>query len=218
MNKKPVLIVGLIILTLSLVLSTIFLINSQRKLQSNVSAATNCPGGTQILFRGGMSLRVGSNTALEGRIESVEGQAFMENKDGVSMATYVKSMKVKFPGRILLHSALIFDNDPKSGEQPWSINGVSLPVTGGGNWAPLFNLNMNTDTMNFSNGGDSSHFNVCVKDSENPPTHTPSPTKTPTPAITITSTPTPTITITPSVCPKPNTVTDIKIECVGCKQ
>ena len=233
MNKKVFFIlvsVGFVILLLFL---TLQLLNNRQIIRSRAAGTPNCPSGTQLLFSSGTSLKVGNSVTLSGKIESVDGQAFMENKDGVPMATYVKSMNVKFPNQIILDSALIFDNDPKSGEKPWSINGVSLPVAGGGNWAPLFKLNQTTNVMNFDNGGDSSHFNVCVKTtttatstphpSNTPgPTRTPSPTKTRTPTptseITLTKTPSPTITPTVSVCPVPNAVTDVKVTCLECNQ
>lgn len=243
MNKKVFFILASIGIILLLFILTLFLLNNRQIIRSRAAGSPNCPSGTQLLFSSGTSLKVGNSVTLSGKVESVDGQAFIENKDGVPMATYVKSMNVKFPNQIILDSALIFDNDPKSGEKPWSINGVSLPVTGGGNWAPPFKLNLTTNVMNFDNGGDSSHFNVCVKSTitatstpqpSNTPgsTRTPTPTKTrtPTPTKTRTPTPTPTAELTPtetpvptitptiSICPVPNAVTDVKVTCQTCIQ
>src|SRR3989344_654597 len=156
MSKKTVLIIIGIIVVAFIVL-TVYLITHRQTLFSQATGAPTCPSGTQLLFTSSTSLRVGSTVALGGKIESLSGNPTMENRDGVPLVQYVPSIKVTFSRKILLDSALIFDNDPKSGEKPWSINGVSLPVAGQGKWGPLFKLNQLTNVMNFENGGDSSH-------------------------------------------------------------
>lgn len=234
MSRKSILTIVAIIVVAFIVV-TVYLITNRQILFSQATGPTNCPSGTQLLFTSSTSLRVGSTVALGGKIESLSGNPTMENRDGVPLVQYAPAIKVSFPNKITLDSALIFDNDPKSGEKPWSINGVSLPVSGQGKWGPLFKLNQFTNVMNFENGGDSSHINVCVKTSSQPsptptpnpsntpgPTKTPSPTKTRTPTPTKTpsptKTPTPEITITPSVCPIPNAVTDVNVTCPICTQ
>ncbi|OGK11773.1 hypothetical protein A2954_04940 [Candidatus Roizmanbacteria bacterium RIFCSPLOWO2_01_FULL_37_12] len=224
MNKKFILI-GISVLVVLFIGLTIYLLTNRQILFSQATVAPSCPGETQLLFTSSTSLKVGSTVALGGKIESVSGNPTMENRDGVPMVLFAPSIKVKFPHNVFLDSALIFDNDPKQGEKPWSINGVSLPVSGQGKWAPLFKLNLTSDIMNFENGGDSSHFNVCVKDIPSPsstpfPSNTPGPTKTPTPQSTPTpfETQIPSGSPTPSICPKPNAVTDIQISCKACRQ
>src|SRR3989338_10894609 len=240
MNRKIILALLLIIVSASLIFLTIYLITVRQSIRSQAANAPACPSGTQLLFSASTNLKVGETVALGGKIESISGNPKMENRDGVPLAQYVPTMKVTFPSNIILDSALIFDNDPKKGEKPWSINGVSLPPSGQGSWGPLFKLNLTTDLMSFDNGGDSSHINICVKNTSSPPSptptpkpsNTPSPTKaitptksptpiptsTPTPTLTPTETPIPTITPTPGICPLPNAVTDIKITCEACQQ
>ncbi len=135
----------------------------------------SCPSGTQYLFANvGQQLRQGGSVALEGTIASQTGTCTVITRNGVKLAQYCKKITVNFPNPVNLDTALIFDNDPKQGEQPWSINGVSLTVTGGGRWASQ-KLDITASQMIFDNGGDSSNFNVCVK--------TPSTTNTPTPTL-----------------------------------
>ena len=239
MSKKLLLVLAAIAFVFLFIL-TIFLFTNRQSIRSIATAAPNCPSGTQHLFTSSTNLRVGSTVALGGKIESLSGNPKMENRDGVPLVQYVPAMKVSFLNQVVLDSALIFDNDPKKGEKPWSINGVSLPPSGQGSWGPLFKLNLTTDLMSFDNGGDSSHINICVKNTSSPPSptptpkpsNTPSPTKaitptksptpiptsTPTPTLTPTETPIPTITPTPGICPLPNAVTDIKITCEACQQ
>jgi len=227
MNRKIILALLLIIVSASLIFLTIYLITVRQSIRSQAANAPACPSGTQLLFSASTNLKVGETVALGGKIESISGNPKMENRDGVPLAQYVPTMKVTFPSNIILDSALIFDNDPKKGEKPWSINGVSLPASGQGKWGPLFNLNLTTNVMNFENGGDSSHINICVKESSRPtpspepsntPTDTPTPSETPTPELTPTETPIPSVSPSPSVCPKPKAVTDIKISCEGCRK
>ena len=239
MDKKIIIISSIVLVTGFFVFLTIYLINSRQIFRPEATGVPNCPSGTQYLFTPSTTLKVGQTTALGGRIDSMSGNPTMENRNGIPMVQYVPAIKVTFTKNILLDSALIFDNDPKSGEKPWSINGVSLPVTGGGNWGPLFKLNQATNVMNFANGGDSSHINVCVKDSESPtdtptpqpsntptpeasstptPSRSPTPESTPTNTPTPTNSPTPTITPSPTTCPFPNAVTDVTVSCENCNQ
>lgn len=225
MNKK-LLLVLVVIAVVPFFLLTIFLITNRQSIRSRASAASSCPSGTQYLFTSSTNLRVGSTVALGGKIENTQSNPTMESRDGVPLVMSLQTMKVGFPNNVVLDTALIFDNDPKQGEKPWSINGQSLPVTGGGNWGPPYKLNQITNVMNFDNGGDSPHFNICVKEtspqpSPTPipkPSSTPTPTITPTPESTLTETPIPSVTPSPSICPKPNPVTDVKITCEACQQ
>lgn len=241
MNKKIILSIVSLIVVIFIGL-TIYLISNRQTLFSQATGPQNCPSGTQLLFPSSTSLKVGSTVALGGTIEafngtSHDGTAVMESRDGVPMIRYVVTIKVKFPTNVILDSALIWDNDPKTGETPWTINGVSLPKTANNVWAPLFKLNQTTNVMSFANGGDSSHINVCVKNAPNPTatpfpsntktptpikTFTPTPTKTQSPTQTRTPTPTegitPSITPTPSACPLPKPVTNIKVNCPLCVQ
>ena len=154
----------------------------------------SCPANTTLLFSKAGRLSVGDTLEASGELTLEEGSWSVGSRNGILMAEGGRTMRVDFPKPTLLDTVLIFDNDPKSGEQPWSINGTSLTVTDGGKWAPPFKLNLTTTQMNFDNGGDSPHFNICIKEVTTP-TSTPTPTLklTPTPH----STPTPTITPTP---------------------
>ncbi|OGM22731.1 hypothetical protein A2961_03100 [Candidatus Woesebacteria bacterium RIFCSPLOWO2_01_FULL_39_21] len=135
----------------------------------------SCPSGTELLFSNlGQQLRVGGTVAQGGTISSQQGSCTVISKNGVLLAQYCKKITVDFPSSVLLDTALIFDNDPKSGEQPWSINGISLTVTGGNKWASQ-KLDKTATQMIFDNGGDSSNFNVCVKKQEATPTPTATP-------------------------------------------
>jgi|SRR3989344_3320696 len=226
MNKKTLIISSIVIVTLFFVFLTVYLITSRQIFGPRAGGTPpSCPNGTQLLFTLSTSLKVGSPVALDGKITSLSGNPNMENRNGVPLVQYVPSFKVTFPKKILLDSALIFDNDPKKNEQPWTINGVTLPATGGGSWGPLFKLGQVTDAVSFDHGGDSSHINVCVKENESPtstptpePSDTPAPTEELTPTPTEEPTPTPSHTPTPSSCPLPNPVTEVTVSCENCNQ
>ena len=162
----------------------------------------SCPSGTQLLFSQAKNLTVGTTVGANGQVSSLNGSWVVDTQNGPLMARDGTKMTITFPQQTLLDSVFIFDNDPKSGESPWSINGVSLPVTGQGKWGPLFHLGLTSNQMVFNNGGDSPHFNICLK-------FTNTPTSTPTPKPTVTPKPTPTVTpkptTTPAVSPTPTT-------------
>lgn len=170
-----------------------------------------CPSGTTVLFSTVETLGVGRRVNAEGTVKTMDGAWKVVMRDGVPMAEGGKKIRVEFPRDILLKSALIYDNDPKSGEQPWAINGTSLPKTNNNTWASPFTLNLTANYMEFDWGGDSPHINVCVSTAQ--PTQTPTPTPTPSPTVTSTPpvtqtptatptrTPTPTVTRTPTASP-----------------
>lgn len=154
-------------------------------------APPSCPSDTDLLFSRSGSLNTGDSVGADGKVGSMQGSWKVGSRDGILMAEDGRTINVDFPSLTLLDTVLIFDNDPKSGEQPWSINGTSLPVTGGGKWAPPFKLNKTVTQMSFDNGGDSPHFNICIKKQ--------TVTNTPTPTTTTTLTPSPTPTTPPSI-------------------
>lgn len=192
-----------------------------------------CPSGTTVLFSTVETLGVGRRVNAEGTVKTMDGAWKVAMRDGVPMAEGGKKIRVEFPRDILLRSALIYDNDPKSGENPWSINGTSLPKTNNNTWTVPFSLNITANYMEFDWGGDSPHINVCVSTAQptNTPTPTPTPTMTPTPSVTqgptatptpsrtptptSTGTLTPTRTPTPSQCPLPEQPT-VEILCENC--
>lgn len=135
-------------------------------------APPSCPANTEILFFKSGSLSVGDTLKLDGKIDSMQGSWSVGSRDGVLMAENGSKISVSFPNNVLLDTVLIYDNDPKSGEQPWSINGVSLPETGDNKWGPPYKLNKSVTKMSFDNGGDSPHFNVCVSKQSVSPTPT----------------------------------------------
>jgi hypothetical protein len=169
-----------------------------------------CPSGTTVLFTQSGTLSKGQSVSLGGTITSLDGTWEMKSQSGQGMAHEPGGghMTVTFPTSVLLDTVLIFDNDPKTGEKPWSINGKSLPTTSNDTWAPPYKLNLNATSLVFDTGGDSTYFNVCVKTGSTPtpsPTKKPTPTLTPKPSVTKAPTPTPkpTITKAPTATPTP---------------
>jgi hypothetical protein len=164
-------------------------------------APAACPPNTELLFSKSGNLNTGDGVAVGGTVSSSEGSWKVGSRNGVLMAEDGSKLSVNFPNLVYLDTALIYDNDPKSGESPWSINGKSLPVTDNNKWAPPFKLDISSTQMNFDYGGDSPHFNVCVKEQSiptNTPTPIPSNTNTPTP--TFSPSPTPTLPPTTAQC------------------
>lgn len=188
---------------------------------------TSCPSGTTVLFSSSGSLSVGQRVNGNGEVKSMDGSWIVGSRDGVPMAEGGKKIRVQFPQNVNLVAALIYDNDPKSGEQPWSINGRGLPTTNNNTWASASSLNIEADYMEFDNGGDSPHFNVCISTVQPTPSPSPIPTvtsepsPTPIPSVTPTGTliPTlsPTVTVMPSPtdCPLPEKPA-VEILCQGC--
>ena len=189
----------------------------------------SCPSGTTALFSSVEALSVGKKVNAEGTVKSMEGSWEIHLRDNVPMAERGSKIRVEFLSDVLLKAALVYDNDPKSGEQPWSINGKKLPTTNNNTWTGAYTLDIQANFMEFDNGGDSPHFNVCISTVQptSMPTPSPSPTMTVTPTVTVTPsvtptgtlTPTlsPTVTITPSPthCPLPEIPT-VEILCQGC--
>lgn len=160
----------------------------------------SCPSDTQLLFANTDSLNIGTTLTAGGTISSMQGSWSVGTRDGVLVAGGGQKMGVTFAYTVLLDTVLMFDHDPKSGESLWSINGVSLPVTGGGKWGS-YTLDLPATQMNFDNGGDSPHFNVCVKESQPSPTPIPLPSPTPPPSPDLTASPVPTPYVTPNPTP-----------------
>lgn len=158
-----------------------------------------CPASTELLFANTGNLSVGTIVAAGGKVSALTGSWLTGTQSGKIMATGGSVITVDFSSPVKLDTVLIYDNDPKSGESPWSINGQSLPITPDNTWGPAYKLNVTTSQMKFNNGGDSPHFNICVVNIA--PTVTPTPTKTPTPTPSRTPTPTPTKTPTPTPSP-----------------
>jgi hypothetical protein len=209
--RSKVVLLSTFVLLMGVVSGYVLLSN---RLSSNSQASgtvPSCPSGTNYLFSGTGDLKVGNSTNFGGRISSiVNGPSSiwtMENRDGRPMAKYGYTMAVEFSSSVYLDSVLIYDNDPKSGEHAWKLNGISLPTTSDNTWYPTaYSIHLNTNKLTFDYGGDSAHYNVCVKTvSASPtpkPTSTPSPSHSPTPSPTLvpspTATPVPTATLTPT--------------------
>ncbi len=170
-----------------------------------VNAPEDCPSGTELLFNKKTdNIKVGDNTALGGIVNFVVGDWSIETRNGLLLAYIGKQITVNFPQSTILDTVFIYDNDPKADERPWSINGIKLPITGQNEWGPPFKLNLTSTQMIFDYGGDSPHFNICVRLPLTPtPTSTPTSKPTPTPTVTISPTPTLTPTSTPSPSPTP---------------
>ncbi len=167
---------------------------------TKVVTSSKCPSGTELLFAKIGTLSTNQSLALGGKVSSLTGSWAVEDQDGVLMAAHGSKMTVQFSQSVILDTVLIFDNDPKTGEKPWSINGTALTTTGNDQWAPPFKLNQKATSMVFDYGGDSPHFNICLKP-ESVPTVTPTKKLTPTPTVKITPTPTKKLTPTPTVKP-----------------
>ncbi len=190
-----------------------------------------CPAGTEMLFDSnspsainkGIQTKFGGNVTEVSRTwtkQTVSNNTLIttndENRNNTDLA-------ITFPAYINLDSVLIYDNDPKSGERYWSVNGIELnhraPGDQDNKWAPLHRISQDVQTITLDTGGDSAHINFCIrKQKDNTPTPTKSVTKTPTPTKAVTPTPTkyPSITPTPTqtqtqpyieVMPNPSTCT-----------
>ncbi|OGM05168.1 hypothetical protein A2715_03360 [Candidatus Woesebacteria bacterium RIFCSPHIGHO2_01_FULL_39_32] len=184
-GKKVIATIFGVLLLIGGVTVGVLLVQRQQLLEQEASSGDtppSCPSDTQLLFSNSGDLHVGDTVGSGGSISSMQGSWKVASRNGVLMAESGAKITVDFPNSTHLDTALIYDNDPKSGEQPWSINGVSLPVTDNNEWGPPFNLNLTATQMVFNNGGDSPHFNICIK----PPTITATPTATPpnTPTLT----------------------------------
>lgn len=180
-----------------------------------------CPVGTEQLFTKTGTISPGHTTAVAGVVTTIDGSWIGESREGVLLVANGNKLTVSFPIDVVIDTVLIFDNDPKTGEKPWSINGNSLPTTPDDTWAQAYKLNITAKQMNFDYGGDSPHFNVCIKANVPTPTRTNTPTPTPTPTLTSTPTPKPSTTPPPTAtnaCPKPNPVKNLRINCPLCKQ
>ncbi len=208
-SKKVLLsIIGIALLAGS-VLVGVILVKRQQNLEEQAGGLppATCPAGTDYLFRTPGNLKVGDVVNFGGTITFLQDSWDVGYKGGVLLAESGEKITVTFPNEVLLHSVLIYDNDPESDEAGWSINSVLLPQTGNNDWAPVFQLNLTSTQMVFDYGGDSPHFNVCIKEASTPsptdmPTATPTeillPTATTTPSPTSTPSPTRTATITPT--------------------
>lgn len=183
-----------------------------------------CPAGTELLFAKTGGLSNGQTVGFGGTVSSLDGSWIVESRGGALLANAGRKITVTFSNEVTLDTVLIYDNDPKSGEKPWSINGKELPVTNDNSWGPPFKLNQKTKIMIFDYGGDSPHFNICLTKT-NVPTSTPkpSPSLTPKPTPKISVTPKPSSTTKPSVtptlpaCPAPKKVVNVRINCPNCE-
>ncbi len=194
---------------------------------THAQSAPVCPSGTSILFTTLGTMSVGQSTNFGGKLSSVVNGPTsiwdVADKEGQRAANNGYSLVVDFSSNVYLDSALIYDNDPKTGETPSKINGKSMPITPDNTWYPSpVSLALTTNKLTFAYGGDSPHFNICVKTVSTTPTNTPTkaptatPTKTvtPTPTITKTPTPSPTNTTLPSATPNP-TITSVAPTCLS---
>lgn len=162
----------------------------------------SCPSDTTPLFSKTQSLNVGTIVEANGKVTSETGGWIVENRQGLLMATEGNTLTIEFPTQVIMDTVLIYDNDPKTGEKPWSINGKSLPVSGQDQWGPAYKFNETSNKLMFDYGGDSPHFTVCIKKISS--TSTPKPSNTPPPTATL-------------ACPKPNPVKNLRINCPICK-
>lgn len=166
----------------------------------------NCPSGTSPLFPTSTpALTPGQNLAFGGNISNINWSGSWRTSliDGIPMTENGNHIEITFPTPgVYIHSVLIYDNDPKSGESPWSINGINLPTTPNNSWGAMFPVNLTTSHVIFDNGGNSPHFNLCISNTGV------SPTKTPTPTI-------PPGTIVPTDSPTPSSATQIPTPSMG---
>lgn len=205
MNQRALILLSIVLVVIAVGLGAYIVSTNQSTLNTSATGGgtpASCPSGTGMLFTG-TSLTVGTDVNFGGKITQASGSWRMDNQNGVPMAIYGTSMKVEFANDVYMDTVLIFDNDPKSGENPWSINGRSLPTTGQDQWGPPFKLDITSKTMTFDYGGDSPHFNICISQPKptNSPTPTAKPSHSPTPKPSNSPTPSPSKTPTPTPTP-----------------
>lgn len=122
-----------------------------------------CPAGTTPLFTTPGRIDVGTVVAGGGVVTSVKGEWYVEWKGDTLLATAGRSITIVFPEDVYVEGVLVFDNDPKDGQLPWRIDGKPIPTTPNDSWGPMFKIYSLEGQLDFENGNDSPHFNVCVR-------------------------------------------------------
>jgi hypothetical protein len=136
--------------------------NNPPPIVHNTGIQSSCPDGTRPLFTEGMTITEGMTLDNGIRLVGVKGNWTVENRDGVALLTGGRKIAVLFPADTYIDSMVIFDNDPKQDESGWMLDGKSIPHTLKRSYGELYLIQSLERQLNFDNGDDSAHFNICL--------------------------------------------------------
>lgn len=124
--------------------------------------APMCPVGTMPLFAWKGNLKAGDMTNAGGHVTNTEGAWKVGSKEGQLMASSKEGglLVVKFPTDVYVDSALVYDNDPSSGETGLVVNELPMPTTPDHGWATQ-ELGWLSSWVVIE-GEDSAYINLCV--------------------------------------------------------
>jgi hypothetical protein len=128
----------------------------------NTGIQNACPDGTRPLFNSSMTIVEGMTLDNGIRLVGVKGKWTVEERDGISLLTGGRKITILFPDKTYVDSMVIFDHDPKQDESGWMLDGKSIPHTLKRSYGELYLIQSLERQLNFDNGDDSAHFNICL--------------------------------------------------------
>jgi hypothetical protein len=128
----------------------------------NTGIQNACPIGTRPLFTSPMTITEGMTLDNGIRIVGIKGNWIVEERDGVLLLTGGRKITILFPVDTYIDSMVVFDHDPKQGESGWTLDGKNIPHTLKRSYGELYLIQSFEGQLNFDNGGDSPHFNICL--------------------------------------------------------